>query len=411
VNAGIDQTVCAGGNIILNGSGADNYSWDNSVSNGIGFTPATNTTFIVTGTNTATGCTNTDQIVVTVNALPIVNAGIDQTVCAGGNIILNGSGADNYSWDNSVIDGVLFTPSADATYIVTGTNTATGCTNTDQVDVTVNALPTINAGIDQTVCAGTTVTLSGTGADTYSWDNSVNNGIGFIPSANSTYTVTGINTSTGCTNTDQVDVTVNALPTINAGIDQTVCNGDNVVLNGSGAATYSWDNAVIDGISFVPTATEIYHLQGTDLNGCQGIDSVQVIVNNTSTSTLTETALDSYTLNGQTYTQSGTYSQVIPNAAGCDSTITLNLTLNFTGIAEMNDFTVSIYPNPSRDILFIHSEIELFSSFELIDNHGRIVLNDKLKGNQTSIYLEAIAPGNYYLKIEERNILVKVVKQ
>jgi hypothetical protein len=168
---------------------------------------------------------------------------------------------------------------------------------------------------------------------------------------------------------------------------------------------------VIDGISFVPTATEIYHLQGTDLNGCQGIDSVQVIVNNTSTSTLTETALDSYTLNGQTYTQSGTYSQVIPNAAGCDSTITLNLTLNFTGIDEMKDFAVSIYPNPSRDVLFIHSEIELFSSFELIDNQGRIVLSDKLNGNQTSIYLDAIAPGNYYLKIEERNILIKVVKQ
>jgi hypothetical protein len=85
--------------------------------------------------------------------------------------------------------------------------------------------------------------------------------------------------------------------------------------------------------------------------------------------------------------------------------------LNFTGIDEMKDFAVSIYPNPSRDVLFIHSEIELFSSFELIDNQGRIVLSDKLNGNQTSIYLDAIAPGNYYLKIEERNILVKVVKQ
>ncbi len=46
-----------------------------------------------------------------------------------------------------------------------------------------------------------------------------------------------------------------------------------------------------------------------------------------------------------------------------------------------------------------------------MDNQGRIVLSDELKGNQTSIFLEAIAPGNYYLKIEERNILVKVVKQ
>jgi hypothetical protein len=411
VNSGIDQAVCAGSTVTLSGTGADTYLWDNAVTDGVLFTPAANATYTLTGTNTATGCTNTDQIVVTVNALPIVSAGNDQTVCAGTTLTLSGTGADTYLWDNGVINGVGFIPTANTTYTLTGTNTATGCANTDQVVVTVNTLPTVNAGIDQTVCAGTTVTLSGTGADTYSWDNAVTDGLQFTPTANIIYTVTGINTSTGCTNTDQVDVTVNALPIVNAGNDQTICNGDNVILNGSGAATNSWDNAVIDGISFVPTATEIYHLQGIDVNGCQGIDSVQVIVNNTSSSTLTETALDSYTLNGQTYTQSGTYSQVIPNAAGCDSTITLNLTLNFTGIDEMNDFAVSIYPNPSRDVLYIHSETELFSSFELIDNQGRIVLSDKLKGGQTSVNLEAIAPGNYYLKIEERNILVKVVKQ
>ncbi len=45
-----------------------------------------------------------------------------------------------------------------------------------------------------------------------------------------------------------------------------------------------------------------------------------------------------------------------------------------------------------------------------MDNQGRIVLSDKLKGNQSSVSLEAIAPGNYYLKIEERKILVTVVK-
>jgi hypothetical protein len=198
---------------------------------------------------------------------------------------------------------------------------------------------------------------------------------------------------------------------VNAGIDQTVCAGTAVTLSGTGASTYSWDNAVIDGVSFVPSGTEIYHLQATDVNGCQGIDSVQVIVNNTSASILTETALNSYTLNNQTYTQSGTYTQVILNAAGCDSTITLNLTLNHTGIEELNNFAISIYPNPSRDILFINSEIELFSSFELIDNQGRIVLHADLQGKKTSINIESIAPGNYYLQIEERKIAVTIVKQ
>ncbi len=54
-------------------------------------------------------------------------------------------------------------------------------------------------------------------------------------------------------------------------------------------------------------------------------------------STQTQTALDSYTwpLNGQTYTQSGTYTDTLVNAAGCDSVVTLNLTLSFTGIDEL----------------------------------------------------------------------------
>jgi hypothetical protein len=52
-------------------------------------------------------------------------------------------------------------------------------------------------------------------------------------------------------------------------------------------------------------------------------------------STQNQTALDSYTLNGQTYTQSGTYTQTVPAANGCDSTITLNLTLNFTEIHDL----------------------------------------------------------------------------
>jgi hypothetical protein len=41
-------------------------------------------------------------------------------------------------------------------------------------------------------------------------------------------------------------------------------------------------------------------------------------------------------VNGQTYTQSGTYTATIPNAAGCDSIITLNLSLSYTGIDELS---------------------------------------------------------------------------
>jgi hypothetical protein len=122
---------------------------------------------------------------------------------------------------------------------------------------------------------------------------------------------------------------------ISAGLDQSICAGDNVTLNGSGGSNYLWNNNVIDGQAFAPTQSNAYVVNGTDTLGCQGTDTVAVTVLENATSSLTQTALDSYTLNGQTYTQSGTYTQTVPAANGCDSIITLNLSLNFTGIDEL----------------------------------------------------------------------------
>jgi hypothetical protein len=122
---------------------------------------------------------------------------------------------------------------------------------------------------------------------------------------------------------------------ISAGLDQSICAGDNVSLNGAGGSNYQWNNNVVDGAYFAPTQTATYAVNGTDSLGCTGSDTVVVSVLDNGASSLTQTALDSYTLNGQTYTQSGTYTQTLTAANGCDSTITLNLTLNFTGIDEL----------------------------------------------------------------------------
>ncbi len=122
---------------------------------------------------------------------------------------------------------------------------------------------------------------------------------------------------------------------ISAGLDQSICSGDNITLNGAGGSNYQWNNNVVDGQAFAPAQSNSYVVTAQDTLGCTGTDTVVVTVLENATSTLTQTALDSYTLNGQTYTQSGTYTQVIPSANGCDSTITLNLTLNFTGMDEL----------------------------------------------------------------------------
>ena len=126
---------------------------------------------------------------------------------------------------------------------------------------------------------------------------------------------------------------------ISAGFDQNICIGDQVTLNGSGGSAYQWNNNVVDGASFAPTQTAAYTVSGTDSLGCSGSDTVMVTVLENAANTITQTALDSYTLNGQTYTQSGAYIQTVPAANGCDSVITLNLTLNFTGIHDLGNPT------------------------------------------------------------------------
>ena len=142
---------------------------------------------------------------------------------------------------------------------------------------------------------------------------------------------------TACEIQDLYNAELNSAAGINAGPDQTVCEGEFITLTGSGGTNYVWNNSVVDGVPFIPTASMDYPLLGQDANGCIGTDTVNVVVNSHSTSTQTQTALDIYTWpsNGQTYTQSGLYYDTLTDAAGCDSVITLDLTLSFTGIETL----------------------------------------------------------------------------
>ncbi len=165
-----------------------------------------------------------------------------------------------------------------ATTLYTFTPTFGQCAATTTLTISVNPLPIIDAGLDQTVCSGTSVTLSGASGSTYSWNNGISNAIPFTPTSTSTYTVSGTS-ALGCVNTDQVIVTVNPLPIINAGPDVSICSGATTILTATGGLTFTWDNSVTNTVSFSPLTTATYAVIGTDINGCVNSDQVIVAVN------------------------------------------------------------------------------------------------------------------------------------
>jgi gliding motility-associated-like protein len=297
-DAGANTSICTGNNTTLGASGGTVYAWTptTSISDSTTFnpvaSPTTTTTYTVIVTD-ASGCVSSDSVVVIVNPLPSVSAGIDQSICIGASASLNATGASVYSWspgatlNDSTIANPVATPSSPTTYVLTGTD-VNGCVNSDSMSVLLNGL-TITAGPNATVCAGTGTTLSVTGAATYVWspaatlsNPAIANPVA-TPTATTTYTVIGTS-GTGCSDTAFVTVNVNPLPVINAGASLSICSGANANMSVTGANTYVWspagslNNANIPNPIATPTSTTLYTIAGTDLNGCVGIDTVTVVV-------------------------------------------------------------------------------------------------------------------------------------
>jgi gliding motility-associated-like protein len=306
------NAICIGGSVTLTGGGANTYTWTSStgtVANGVSFAPTTTTTYSLVGTSTA-GCTSTNTAIetVTVNALPTLTANASNTsICLGNTLTLSGAGANTYTWTSAsgtVANATAFTPTVSDTYTVAGTD-LNNCQNTTTVSVIVNQVPTVTAAASQTlVCAGTTVTLNGSGATTYTWTSSASgsytDGVSFTPTSTASYSVVGSSTA-GCTSTNvaAVSITVNALPSLSISATKTVlCLGDSTSFTASGAQTYTWTSSVVNGAYFKPTASASYTVNATDVNSCKNTSSVSLVVN--SLPTLSLITSNSVSCSGQT---------------------------------------------------------------------------------------------------------------
>ncbi|HEY0029756.1 MAG TPA: PKD domain-containing protein [Bacteroidia bacterium] len=297
-NAGSDVTICNGTSTTLSATGGPGYSWSpatglssTSIANPVA-NPLTTTNYTVTVTN-GTGCTATDIVIVTVTPLPSANAGTDVSICNSSSTTLGASGGTSYSWlpatglSSTSIANPVANPTTSTNYTVTVTSL--GCTATDVVLVTVNPIPTANAGSDVAICNGSSSILAASGGGTYSWSpafsglsSTVISNPTASPTVTTTYTVTV--TVAGCTATDAVLVTVNPIPTANAGTDVTICNGTSTTLSATGGLGYSWSPAT--GLSSTsianpvanPLTTTNYTVTVTNGTGCTATDIVIVTV-------------------------------------------------------------------------------------------------------------------------------------
>lgn len=306
--------------------------------------------------------------------------------------------------------------------------------NTPQVAVTANS---------QTICAGQSVNLTATGADTYVWSNgATSNAISVSPMVSTSYNVVGTNAASGCTAAVSQMINVNPSPFVSAVASQpTICAGETTILTAFGANTYVWsNNANTAIISVSPSANASYTVIGANSFGCTSNAVVSVVVNPlpnvgvTSTNAnnlacpedvteLTGTGAVSYQWNSQSSFLIGspvyispdastTYTVVGTDANGCKNSTTYQL--NVTECVGLKDVSmtasgIKLYPNPNNGEFVIEVNNKAANTVVVTDITGRELLNTTSQNEKTTINLSNYSSGVYYVKINTE--VIKVVKQ
>ncbi len=303
-------------------------------------------------TQTLTAVNGCDSIVtLTLNVNPIFNTELSATICEG----------QVYTENN-------FNISEAGVYTQTLTS-VNGCDSI--VTLTLNVLPSYNTNLTATICQGSELNISG-----------------FNVTEGGVYTqnLTSVN---GCDSI--VTLTVTELPTVHTDLTLTICEGSS--LNFSG---------------FNVSEAGVYTQTHTAVNGCDSIVTLTVSVNPSFDTTINATinAGETYTEFGFNESEAGTYVQNLQTEFGCDSTITLVLSVN-SSLLEAETESISFFPNPTKDKITFSQAIE---KVEVIDLSGKAILTFT---NAKTINIESLPAGAYYLRLtnEEKTSLQKVIKQ
>lgn len=279
--AGPDR-VCKGETITLTASGGKTYKWDDNAAESdklIITNIQTTGTYWVTITG-ANGCTQRLSHTVIVNDAPSLTISGDRTFCEGGSTTLTAVGNGEVLWSTGETTKTI-TVFAEGDYKATLTD-ANGCTAEVTAHVTRNPLPVATVAGATMLCEGSAVTLTASGAESYTWSTgATGSSITVQPVKTTTYTVTP---RTGKCVGDPVShtVTVNPKPVITFSGDTEICAGEKAVVTADGADTYVWGNGTTGATltTGVLDATTTFTVTGRiTATGCETQAQVTVIVN------------------------------------------------------------------------------------------------------------------------------------
>ena len=371
---GADTAICTGDIPVTFDAGTySSYLWQPNSETSQTISTDVDGEYIVTIID-ANGCENTDKVVLTLYANPIVDLGPDSVICEDEPSVVFGTGIfDRYAWlpNNEVVQTISTDVTGTYELIVFD---AHGCSDTDEVILTVNTLPITNLGSDIEICDGELgVNFDAGSFNSYLWtpNSEITQTITTNVDGDYAVEVTDVN---GCKYSDTINLKVNDLPVIDLGSDVTICPGSSVTLDAtSNLATYIWNGEKMTQTIDVTDSNEgVFNVLVTDTNGCSTKDTVEVIVaEHLYVNLSSDTAFcDGNTLSvnagiiaGVTYawqptgestqvidiTTSGTYSVQVIDTMECSVKDTIIVTVNLNPTVDLgSDVTVC----PGFDSLF-----------------------------------------------------------
>jgi hypothetical protein len=358
-------SACKNINITLSaGTGFASYKWNTgATTESIYVTESGTYAVTITSTN---GCSVSKSTEVTIYELPEIELGGPYYAVSGDSIILSAPDEMvSYIWNTGAVTPSI-TVKESGTYSVAIIDN-NSCNNTDAAVVTISDIPVVDIGGPYEACEGKIIELdAGNGFSGYLWStDETTQKIEVLETG--VYTVTVTN-SLGFSATDETQVTFLSMPDLQLPEDTAMLVTDTLTLDaGSGYQHYLWSTGSEDQIIKIydlPVGTYLFSLQVIDKNGCNGYDTIRVLV------------------------IAGTYLM----DPGSD--------LNF-----------EIYPVPGKDIIYLKpgSNYDKDIVIRIMDITGRIMLETKIEKLFRSaaypIDISSLSDGSYYLSISNKKII------